>query len=310
MSEVVNLKYVSTLPPKFQKIAEKELRETESRRKQALEQIGEWLKKHPHIKKYPDGNFIVRYLRKCKFNVAETCKFLESDFRARQLKASYFGTTDVGESRMQELLGSGYQFYSIDSDPLGRRVFIIRPQYFDTDRFTCADSLQLSTVILDALCLDEIFQVAGVIFIVDGSMTSMKHMSIFSMMDIQLMWHLLQKSNPARLKQILAINIPPMAQSILEFFIRHSSDKIRKRFLVLKSAEDVVKYVDPKILPTDYGGRIPIAQCIRDFKEDITKRRQDLLDVYNSFETNYPDNEDLDGPSYGVTGSFRKLEID
>ena len=39
--------------------AEKELRETESRRKQSLEQFKNWLKKHPYLKNTRQGIYAV-----------------------------------------------------------------------------------------------------------------------------------------------------------------------------------------------------------------------------------------------------------
>lgn len=49
--------YVCTLPNKFLKIAEKDLRETESRRRQSLIQMREWIEKHPNIQKSRRGEY-------------------------------------------------------------------------------------------------------------------------------------------------------------------------------------------------------------------------------------------------------------
>lgn len=58
-----NLDYVCSLPPKFLKIAEVELRENENRREQALEQIREWVRKNPRILRSRMGEWM------------ETCDF-------------------------------------------------------------------------------------------------------------------------------------------------------------------------------------------------------------------------------------------
>lgn len=49
--------YVCTLPNKFLKIAEKDLRETESRRRQSLIQMREWIEKHPNIQNSRRGEY-------------------------------------------------------------------------------------------------------------------------------------------------------------------------------------------------------------------------------------------------------------
>lgn len=46
------MSYVCTVPEEYLKIAEDELRETESRRSQALEQLKELIQKDPLIEKY------------------------------------------------------------------------------------------------------------------------------------------------------------------------------------------------------------------------------------------------------------------
>lgn len=47
--------YVCTLPPKFAKLAETELQETESKRSQSLEQLRDWISKHPEIQSCRTG---------------------------------------------------------------------------------------------------------------------------------------------------------------------------------------------------------------------------------------------------------------
>lgn len=49
------------MDPKFSKIAESELRETESRRTQAIQQLNDWLDKHPFIKKVRRGEIHINF---------------------------------------------------------------------------------------------------------------------------------------------------------------------------------------------------------------------------------------------------------
>lgn len=60
--------YVTSLSPKFLLIAENELRETECRRTQALDQFREWIKKHPCIERCPTGNILI-YILEFKMKV-------------------------------------------------------------------------------------------------------------------------------------------------------------------------------------------------------------------------------------------------
>lgn len=53
-----NEEYVCTLPEQVQKLAETELREDDNIRSQSLEQMREWIVKHPNIKKCRTGKHL------------------------------------------------------------------------------------------------------------------------------------------------------------------------------------------------------------------------------------------------------------
>ncbi len=74
--------------------------------------------------------------------------------------------------------------------------------------------------------------------------------------------------------------------------------------------------VDPKILPKEYGGEIPLADMIQSFKEEIAGRNSRVwaldrmqldLDLMKKSAT-AP--KKLSSDIMGMTGSFKKLEID
>lgn len=73
--------------------------------------------------------------------------------------------------------------------------------------------------------------------------------------------------------------------------------------------------MDPAILPKEYGGTMPIADMIREFKVKLQQRRAAILaldDMHIEITkdaANFAGNDigDIDA---GVVGSFRKLEVD
>lgn len=59
-----NAKYVCELPEDVKKMALEELREDDNIREQSLEQMREWINKHPNIKRCRTGGYILLYFGK------------------------------------------------------------------------------------------------------------------------------------------------------------------------------------------------------------------------------------------------------
>lgn len=66
-----------------------------------------------------------------------------------------------------------------------------------------------------------------------------------------------------RHKETHFVNIPSYATKVIEFAISLLNDKLRARISVHKSLEDLKASVqDPRILPKEYGGEIPLSDMI------------------------------------------------
>ncbi|KAG8271750.1 hypothetical protein J6590_056226 [Homalodisca vitripennis] len=90
--------------------------------------------------------------------------------------------------------------------------------------------------------------------------------------------------------------------------VTEASDKLHKDIDSLKRA------VDPKILPKEYGGVVPLAEMIADFKKYLETKREVVLGldkmkiVINKkakFVTELEEQQIT-----GMAGSFRKLQVD
>jgi hypothetical protein len=65
------------------KLARTELFETPDKIESGLESIREWLKKQPHLKARTDDQFLVAFLRCCKFSVERVKEKLDFYYAAR-----------------------------------------------------------------------------------------------------------------------------------------------------------------------------------------------------------------------------------
>lgn len=137
-----------------------------------------------------------------------------------------------------------------------------------------------------------------------------------------------------RHKEIHVLNIPQLFKYVYDFCLGLVSNKLKKRvfvsttsqieyhktkssFQIYDTQSDLHKNVDPKLLPKEYGGEMPMSEMIALWKEELEAKRERLLS-YDSIKL-LSDRGIIrrrsksviaaDGAS-SVPGSFRKLEVD
>lgn len=88
-------------------------------------------------------------------------------------------------------------------------------------------------------------------------------------------------------------------------------------FQIYDNTKDVLKNVDPQVLPKEYGGVMPIAEMVELWKQELAKKRDRLLSYDRmkllSDRGIITRRNKLTGCSLedgSVIGSFRKLEVD
>lgn len=82
-----------------------------------------------------------------------------------------------------------------------------------------------------------------------------------------------------------------------------------------KNLDELHAKINPKLLPKEYGGTIPMSEMIGMFKDRLRARRAIILaldDMHIEItkeSANFAGSDDADIAA-GVVGSFRKLEVD
>lgn len=72
-----------------------------------------------------------------------------------------------------------------------------------------------------------------------------------------------------------------------------------------------MKYVEPSILPKEYGGTVPLRDMIDELKRNLLKRRNELVALDDMCIDLYAlEKNDLTQDIHSTAGSFRKLELD
>ncbi|XP_070493952.1 retinaldehyde-binding protein 1-like [Chironomus tepperi] len=292
----------------LQRKAEVELRETELRRKQSLEQFREWLKKHPYLKRTrQDDNYLSLYLRTKKYNLNEVFKSYEKQFLFRLKCAKWFDLSDDNVvARLRSHIECGSKYIIKDYSSTEPIIYIQRFEKFDAEKYPVTDIFQ-SDFSLFGACLElEKAQICGFRLITDFTNVPM---SVFTSVTISevLDWARALISCPGRYKQNILINIPSIAMTFYNIVSTMLPEKLRKRLVMVKNYEELKNFMDVSILPKEFGGNcdenVYIEETLRIFDEKLEMiRKSNDYEIDVSQFSGRLHNDDV--------GSFRKLEID
>ncbi|KAH0535828.1 clavesin-2-like [Cotesia glomerata] len=303
--------YKCTLSKETQAIALEELREDENMRNQALEQFRAWILKHPSIKHCrTDPEFLLRFLRTNKFSLLMAQDMLKRYLQARQLSSDWFQNLDIDDPAVEAIIDSGYIFPLPEKDQHGRRVIMSCIGQFDPNKYTGSQMMRAQTLAFEAVIGDEENQVRGYTYVYDFSGLTMSHLSLLSVMEIRKLVSWIQNGIPMQQKMAHLFNVPKNATKIIDFSMSLLNDKFKDSIAVYKNMEKLKKVIDPKILPKEYGGDVPIADMIVAFKEKLREKREELKALDDMHIEISPEERKslLTDISEGVSGSFRKLE--
>lgn len=247
-----------------------------------------------------------------KFNVDEAFNTLERAYMGPKRYPQFFEVNEDLTKRASDLFDTGFCYPLMDRDAEGRKILYLETAKLDPSVYTAADGIRLLCYIVAVLLEEEETQIAGIVFILDDLNLTMKHLALISPMDIRDFMDLAKNMSPARQKASYALNLPPIANFMIELFMAAMNEKIRSRFKLLKNPDELKDHIDPAILPIKYGGTRTQEEMMNAFRklEEASKEKIDLVLNYKIDWDKVPREKIFSKEECETVGSFRKLEID
>uniref|UniRef100_A0A182JRY1 CRAL-TRIO domain-containing protein n=1 Tax=Anopheles christyi TaxID=43041 RepID=A0A182JRY1_9DIPT len=279
--------YRSTLPEQYRKLAADQLREDDLIRKQAIDQMRQWIAKHPYIRRCrTDAVFLLRFLRQRKFSIPKACEMLERYLALRQTFPQWFQGLDPFEKTMVAL-GEEDVFHVLGFDAKGQIVILIKSRNFRVDKYDLEDLIRFLHMNMEILSCDEMVQVAGVVLIVDCYEASMAHFTLFRLSEMRNIGPYINHLLPIRCREIHVIRLPKVAASIVDLLFTYVSPKLKHRFFFHKTINEAVSYLGKALLPTEYTGEAEepkalthvYSKRIRESREELQLLDQMEIDV-------------------------------
>ncbi|XP_058837461.1 clavesin-2-like [Topomyia yanbarensis] len=260
--------YSCSLADRDRQLAKVELGEDDTIREQGLQQMREWIARHPHIRKCrTDTVFLLRFLRARKFNLPDACEMLERYLSMRQVFKIWYENLDPEDKYMKQLVVTEGAL-PLGFDGRGRMVGLVKVRNFDVTKYNCFHLGRFTHMALEAFYDDEQVQIGGGVAIVDCEGASMAHFTLFKLSDIRNFMEHLKLALPIRVQEIHIIGLPRIGAAIGDLILSFASTEMKRRIHFHATLADALQLLDQSLLPMEYGG----TQDARDITERLRQR--------------------------------------
>ncbi|XP_049794187.1 alpha-tocopherol transfer protein-like [Schistocerca nitens] len=302
------------LSPELLARAQKELNEDPKRRDQDIQHIKDWLKKQPHIKARMDDQWLLTFLRGCKFSLERTKEKLDMYYTVRRHLPELFADRDPFSADIQKILSAGVLTKLPQTDAQGRRVILMNVGKLPAGTVSAEAAFRTNFLGLDiSLLEDDEAIICGQVVIQDMKDITLGHMTAITPYFMKRVATCFQEAYPLRPKGTHVINVPPGVEKFISLFQSFMKEKLRRRVFIHSSMETLYEHIPKKILPQEYGGEAgPIEEMQNAWKAKVESYSSFFKEdaQYGVDESKRPGKPKTMTDLFGLEGSFRQLSLD
>nr|ATY51904.1 CTD6 [Heliconius melpomene] len=306
---------IRPLCPELEAKARAELNEDPQRIASDVQHIKDWLAKQPHLRARSDDQWIVGFLRGCKYSLERTKEKLDLYYSMRGLAPELF-SAKPSNPMSKEIMNIGVYFVLPKSaTPDAPRVAIIRPGVYDPDKYKINDIFSVSILIQRILMKeDDNVIVSGMRTILDLEGVTVAHYLQMTPAVMKRMAVLSQDASPMRMKGTHYINTPPGFETVFNTMKLLLNEKNRNRLYVHnKNYEEMYQSICKEELPVEYGGNGGTVNEIIEYWKNKIDHYSSWIEEdskYGTDEAKRPGSPKSADTLFGVEGSFRQLSFD
>ncbi|CAD7012619.1 unnamed protein product [Ceratitis capitata] len=300
----------------LQKSAIEELNEVPERIGADIEALRSWIKQQPHLRARDDDQFLLSFLRGCKFSLEKAKSKIDKYYTLRTKYPEFFGAFDADDASIRAVINAGLLLLlpkPVNED--GPRIILVRQGALPADKYTIEHFARASSYLQELLIRDDDYaMIRGIISIIDVENCTPAHVMQMTPSVMKKFSIHAEEAVPFRPKQQHFIHTPSGFETIFNVMRGLMTKKQQERISV--HADKLDKFYEKvplRYLPVEYGGdNGTIAEIISHTNKQLDENRE-----YFKENKNYGTDEslrlgkpiDFDN-LFGVEGSFRKLEVD
>lgn len=220
----------------LQKIANEELNELPERVGADIEALRTWIKQQPHLRARDDDQFLLSFLRGCKFSLEKAKSKIDKFYTLRTKYPDFFGAFDADEATIRAIINAGWEIkrfnciwfkkiihiyawiYVLNSiilllpKPLhehGARIILIRQGALPADKYTIEHFIRAVSHLQEIIIReDDHAIISGVISIIDIEDCTTAHVMQMTPSVMKKMSVHAEEAVPLRPQQQHFIHIP------------------------------------------------------------------------------------------------------
>ncbi|KAH8247353.1 hypothetical protein KR038_002952, partial [Drosophila bunnanda] len=304
------------LSPTLAKLAEKEVNETPDRIQQDIIILRVWIRQQQHLRARTDVDFLIAFLRRCRYSLEETKRRIDRYFTHYNLFPEIMNNRCVTQ-RLLDINRLGIHVIPTRPvSPEGPRVIISQFRNIDPKKSNPREAFKLVFIMLELLALEcDNASISGLVWVVDCRDVTMEQMMQYDPFLLKKSFALVEQCMPLRFAEIHLINIRKEGLAIFSFVTKFLPSKLPFKFMVHKKSEDLYQHLPRDAMTIEYGGTNGYqAESVDFWRQKLLEKKE-----YLAKDSQYGTNEKLrvglasawaNGELDGMSGSFRKLEVD
>ncbi|XP_028900866.2 alpha-tocopherol transfer protein-like [Zeugodacus cucurbitae] len=281
-----------------------------------IEVIQEWIRKSPHLKASNNPHLILAFLRRCHFSLEETKKRIDDYYALKNAFHEVLCERELSEELL-EFYRTG--IHIIPNKPIapdGPAVMISQYCKIDSKKSNPRLAFKLLFILFETLAMEsDNASIVGLTYIIDCRDVGVDLMMQFDPFLLKKAYTLAENCMPLKLNEIHVINMRREGVSVFNFVSSFMPSTLAFKFLAHKKAEDLFEHIPRDAVTVEYGGSNGyLAEAIKSFEQQLAQHKEHFKE-----DGNFGTNEKLRigrkkewemGELSGVSGSFRKLELD
>lgn len=132
-------------------MAEAELNEVPSRIAEDLDVLRTWIAKQPHLRARTNDQFLIAFLRGCKFSMERAKEKVDMYYTIRGAIPEFFANRDPTDDTLSYIMETGLSLPMPQPHLDQSRIFLIKQGAFDPQRVSIMDVTKVSYMISDIL---------------------------------------------------------------------------------------------------------------------------------------------------------------
>lgn len=221
---------IRPLNSSLQIIAKEQLNEEPEKIQETVEAFREWIKKSPHLKARTDDQFLVSFLRGCKYSLEKAKQKLDLFYTLRTHIPELHGNRDPLDKKLHAIIKSGVVLPLPLEGPGAPRLLLFRISAYDPAEVSAEEVTKVFLMVLDILLMeDDNLGVAGQAIVGDLSGVTLQHLIQLHPAFLKKGIMLIQDGSPIRQKGINYINAPTAFLQIFNLIKSFMNEKMRSR---------------------------------------------------------------------------------